>query len=371
MILPNPATRRSALSGFGLSRAGFLAAAVAGLVLSGCEQKAAQDDVQAQPVRAQAVSISQYQPVATITGQVQARIQTDLAFRVGGKVIERSVDVGSHVKAGDVLMRLDSTEQQADVTIAEANLRAAEADLKQKTLAYKRFQALLESQAIAQQSFDQAQQELTAAQASLQAAHAQLATAEDTLSYTELKADADGVITARRVEVGAVVSPAQAALTIAHDGPRDAVFDVYEAFFLKGEPSRDVEVRSISDARQKVSAVVRETSPVIDPRTGTIQVKLTLPREQDWPLGTPVTGDFLAPREKGAVLPWNAMSWTDGKPAVWVIDPESRTASLRAVDVALYRAHDFVVKSGLNTGDIVVTDGTKLIRPDEVLDWKG
>jgi membrane fusion protein, multidrug efflux system len=377
MILPHPRIRRRLLSRFGPSWSGprlgahLLLACIGGVALAGCDRQDAQTETSAQPVRVATVSIAHYQPIATITGQVQARIQTDLAFRVGGKVIDRSVDVGSHVKAGDVLMRIDNTEQKADVAIAEASLRAAEADLTQKKLAYRRYQALLESQAIAQQSFDQAQQELTSAQAALESARAQLATARDTLSYTELKADADGVITSRRVEVGAVVSPAQAALTIAHDGPRDAVFDIYEAFFLKGEPSTPVEVRSISDPGQKVEADIRETSPVINSKTGTIQVKLTLPESVQWPLGTPITGAFLAPQEKGAILPWNAMSWMEGKPAVWVVDPKSRMASLHPVDVALYRAHDFVVKSGLNAGDIVVTDGTKLIRPDEVLDWKG
>jgi membrane fusion protein, multidrug efflux system len=344
---------------------------IMGLALAGCGEPEKQTSPPNQLVKVEAATMGQYQPVADISGEVDARVQTDLGFRVGGKVIARDVDVGSHVHKGDVLMQLDNSEQQSDVAIAEASLRAAQADLKQKNLAFERYQALIAAHAIAQQVLDQAQQDLATAQGSLQVAEAQLATARDTLSYTTLRADADGIITARNVEIGAVVTAAQAALTIAHDGPRDAVFDVYEAFFLEGEPSKQVVVSSISNPDRKVTASIRETAPVIDAKTGTIHVKLKLPEDTDWALGTPVLGAFRAPEKTGITLPWSAMSSENGSPAVWVVDPKSRKATLRPVKIALYRLGDFVVSDGLKTGDLVVTDGTKLVRPDQILDWKG
>lgn len=343
----------------------------AGIALAGCNNDAKQSSAPEQLVKVDKAASTQYQPIAEISGQVQARVQTDLAFRISGKIIARNVDVGSHVQAGDVLMKLDNSQQQADVTIAEASLRAAQAGLKQKTLTFERYQTLYASRDVSQQVFDQAQQDMITAQASLEAAEAVLATAKDTLSYTELKADANGIITARNVEVGAVVSAAQAALTIAHDGPRDAVFDVYEAFFLKGEPSREVDVAAINGPGNKVTATIRETSPVIDSNTGTIRVKLTLPETASWPLGTSIVGNFRAPSATGMTLPWSAMSSAGGVSAVWVVDPKSRAVSLRPIKVALYRAGDFVVSGGLTSGDLVVTDGGKLLRPDEVVDWKG
>jgi multidrug efflux pump subunit AcrA (membrane-fusion protein) len=103
--------------------------------------------------------------------------------------------------------------------------------VSQKMLAFERARTLAKSQVIAQKIFDEARQDLTSAQASLKAAGAALATAEDALTYTELKADTNGIVTARNIEVGQVVSAAQSAFTLAHDGPRDAVFDVFEAFF--------------------------------------------------------------------------------------------------------------------------------------------
>jgi membrane fusion protein, multidrug efflux system len=348
-----------------------LAILAAGLALAGCDQSKTQAEQPPQPIRAISVSVTEYQPVATIHGQIQARIQTDLAFRVGGKVIERTVDIGNHVRTGDVLVRLDNSEQKADVTIAEATLRATQADLNQKTLAFQRYQSLLVSNVIARQVFDQARQDMTTAQAALESAQASLATARDILSYTELKADADGVITGRNVEVGTVVSPAQTAVTIAHDGPRDAVFNVYEAFFLKGDPSTQVEVSAIDDPTRKATALIRETSPVIDPTTGTIQVKLTLPEDAPWPLGATVVGAFLAPKDKGVALPWSAMTSMNGGPAVWVVDPASHTASLRPIQIALHRSGDFVVSDGLAVGDLVVTEGGNVIHPNEILDWRG
>lgn len=346
----------------------LLIAAVASL--TGCERQAVEAESKPQPVMAVAASVSSFQPVASITGEVEARIQTNLAFRVSGKVVERHVDVGARVKAGELLMRLDDSEQQSDLKIAEASLRAAQADVKQKTLAYQRYETLLEARAISQQVFDQAREGLATSQASLESAQANLETAKDALSYTALRADADGIVTARNVEVGSVVSAAQPALAIARDGPRDVVFDVYEAFFLKGEPSQEVEVSPISDQDRKATATIREISPVIDPQTGTIRIRLTLQDDQSWPLGTPVVGAFLGPAQKGTVLPWSAMSSQNGKPAVWVIDPATRTASLVPVDVSVYRSGDFIVRAGLSDGALVVTEGVKLVRPNELLDWE-
>jgi membrane fusion protein, multidrug efflux system len=348
----------------------MLLASMAVAALSACERQAAQTEVKSQPVRVVQAAISSYQPVAAITGQVEARIQTDIAFRVSGKVVERRVDVGAKVSAGEVLMRLDDSEQQSDLKIAQASVRAAEADVKQKTLAYQRYETLLEARAISQQVFDQAREGLTTSQASLDSAQANLETAQDALSYTVLKADAPGIVTARNIEVGTVVSAAQPVLTIARDGPRDVVFDVYEAFFLKGEPSQQVEVSPISNPGRKANATIREISPVIDPQMGTIRIRLTLEDDQSWPLGTPVVGAFLGPAQTGTILPWSAMSSENGQPAVWVVDAETRTASLKPVEISVYRSGDFIVSSGLSDGALVVSDGTKLIRPNEPLDWE-
>ncbi|MET4689270.1 efflux RND transporter periplasmic adaptor subunit [Sinorhizobium fredii] len=338
--------------------------------LAACEDKA---EVAAPPqqVRAVRASASEYQPSAQITGEVKARIQSDLSFRVSGRVIERFVDVGSHVRAGEVLARLGDTEQRADVEVARAGLESAQAIVKQKTLTFERYKALLRSRSISQATFDQAEKELRTARASLETAEAALATAKDALSHTELKADADGIITAREIEVGRVVSAAQAAFTLAHDGPRDAVFAVFEAFFMEGRPLADVDVAPVADRALEAQATIREIAPFIDTRTGTIRVKVALPEDAQWPLGTPVVGEFRSPSRKGIVLPAGAIASAMGEPAVWLIDPASRSVALQKIAVARYRQSDLIVAGGVAPQDLIVTEGGKFLKNGQVVAWEG
>lgn len=338
--------------------------------LAACEDKAEVPPAP-QQVRAVRASSAEYQPSAEITGEVKARIQSDLSFRVSGRVIERFVDVGLHVRAGDVLARLDDKEQQADVEVARAGLESAQAIVNQKTLTFERYEALLRSRSISQATFDQADKELRSARASLEAAEAALATAKDALSYTELKADANGIITAREIEVGRVISAAQPAFTLAHDGPRDAVFEVFEAFFLEGRPLADVEVAPIADRGLETQATVREVSPFIDTRSGTVRIKVALPEDAQWPLGTPVVGEFCSPTRKGIILPAGAIASAMGEPAVWLIDPEKRSVSLRKIAVASYRKSDLIVAGGIAPQDLIVTEGGKFLKEGQAVALKG
>ncbi len=324
-----------------------------------------------QQVRAISAASAQYQPIAEITGEVKARIQTELSFRVSGRVIERRVDVGAHVRAGEVLARLNDTEQQADVSVARAALESARAVVKQRTLAFERAKGLVQLQVISQETFDEARKDLTSAQASLEAAAAGLATAEDALSYTELKAEVDGIVTARSLEVGQVVSAAQSVLTLAHDGSRDVVFDVFEAFFLGGPPLTDVAVAPVGDRAQEVKGKIREVSPVIDTKAGTIRIKVALPEAARWPLGTPVVGKLRSAPADGIVLPYSAMTSARGEPAVWLVNSDNSSVSLRKVSVARYRRSDFVVTNGLSPNDLVVSEGGKFLREGQAVAWEG
>jgi RND family efflux transporter MFP subunit len=332
---------------------------------------AATQPLTAQPraVQAVAVVITDYRPATEITGEIAAQIQSSLSFRTGGRVTERLVDVGSHVRRGDVLARIDDTEQQADVDIARAKLQSAAATRVQKKLAYDRYEALLQSQTVSQATFDQAREELVTAHGAEETAKASLTIAQDALAYTEMKADADGIITARTIEVGQVVSAAQAALTLAHDGPRDATFDVFEALFFEGTPADDVDVTPI-DGSGTVRAKIREISPALDTKAGTIRVKVTLPEDAQWPLGTPVKGEFRSPSRSGAIVPWSTLTSTGGDPAVWIIDPDTRTVSLRRISVERYRTGDVVVAGGIEAKDLVVTQGGQFLREGQSVSWE-
>ena len=326
-------------------------------------------DAGARDVRAVQAVITQYQPTTEITGEVAARISSDLSFRTSGRVTGPLVDVGLHVKQGDVLARIDDTEQRADVEIARARLQAAAAEQVQKQLTFDRNQILLKSHTISQAAFDQAREELIVAQGAEETARAALATAEDALSYTELKADADGVVTARSIESGQVVSAAQTTVSLAHDGQRDAVFDVFEAFFLEGAPSDYVRVAPLEGPGQ-VRAKIREISPALDTKSGTIRVKVTLPDDAQWLLGTAVKGSFQSTPRSGAVIPWSALTSAGGEPGLWVIDAATRKVSLRPVGVGLYRTGQVVVASGLKPHELVVTEGGQFLHDGQAVNWE-
>ena len=279
--------------------------------------------------------------------------------------------MGSHVRAGEVLARLNDTEQQADVSVARAALKSAKSGRQTEDTELRALQALLQSQAIAKQIFDGAQEELLSAQASLDAAEATLATAEDALSYTELKADADGIITARTIEVGQVVSAAQSAFTLAHDGPRDAVFDVFEAFFLDGRPLADVDVAPVGGRADKVHAKIREMSPLIGTTGRHNPHQGSAARWCQWALGTSVVGTLRSSPHEGIVLPYNAIASAKGEPAVWLVDTQNSSVSLRKISVARYRKGDIVVTGGIASNDLVVTEGGKFLREGQAVAWEG
>lgn len=339
------------------------------LSLAGCDQEAA-SDVSHRHVRAVRASVVSYESAALSTGEVRPVTKTDLSFRAAGQVTHWEVDIGAHVKAGDILAKLDDTEQRADVEAARAGVHSAEAVVKQKMLAFKRFENLVASKAIPRATFDRAQEDLASARAALKAAETGLATAEDALSYMVLKADADGIITARRIEVGQVVALAQPAYTLARDGGRDAVFNVFKAFFLEGEPQADVRVALVDNPSVKTLARIREVSPTIDVGAGTVRVKVALPGEVQWPLGASVIGEFRPQTRTGIALPATAMSSADGDPAVWVINPATNVVTLKKVRVSQYRTADVLVASGLSPDELVVTEGNKFLRENQLVAWE-
>lgn len=340
----------------------FVAAAVA---LTSCEKQEGVQTTSPISVKTFAVTKGAAAKTASVTGDIRARVQTELSFRVSGQIVERLVDVGAAVKAGDVLARIDAQEQRADVAVAEANLQAAQAQELQARLTFQRQKSLFQTQVATRAALDEAQETLTRAEGSVASAQAQLDTARDALSYTELRADADGIITERNAEVGQVAQAAQSVFSLAHDGPRDAVFDVYEALYLGDKPEGNVTVTLLSNPTRQHAAPVREVSPTIDTSTGTIRVKVDLGDAPDMPLGAPVAGTFHSSSVEKIELPWSALTSEAGHPAVWVVDPGTSKVSLREVQVGAYETGKFEVDAGLSPGDLVVAEGLKFLRPGQ------
>lgn len=323
-------------------------------------------DGMARPVRIAPVHFEEREQTITITGEVVARVETDLSFRVGGRITGWFVDVGDAVKDGQVLARLDPEEQKADVEAAEAGVRAAEAQLRLARANFDRQRSLLNDGISTRRDYDDAETALRTAESAREAAIAQRDTAKEVLSYTELRAPADGIVTARLAESGQVVQAAQTMFTIADNGPRDAVFNVYESLFF-AQPAKDgVIITLLSDEKVRTTGHVREVSPTIDTQTGTVRVKVAMDRTPpEMTLGASVVGvGALAPR-RVAVVPWQALSGVDGKPALWVVDKADSTVSLRPVEVLSFETGTALVSGGIEEGETYVADGTKLLRPGQ------
>lgn len=332
------------------------------MALTGCNDHAPQTATRATLVRTAIVQPRARQASLTLTGEVQARFRADLSFRVSGRVVARTVDVGAHVNKGDVLARLDPAEQQADVDAATAAVASAEAQLRVAMATFERQKALITSGFTTRSVYDQAQEGLRTAEGLLEGAKAQLGTARDALGYTVLRAEADGVITARNLEVGQVVPAAQPVFSLAQDGERDAVFEVYESVFLGETDSRRVTLALVSDPSVTATGEVREISPAIDAKSSTIRVKVSIGNPPAaMMLGSAVVGTVMAKPQNEIALPWSALMAAGKKPAVWTVDPKTQTAALRPVTVGTYEAGQVLIRAGLEPGERVVIDGGKML----------
>jgi RND family efflux transporter MFP subunit len=313
-------------------------------------------------VRTATVRLQDRESSGTLTGDVQARFSTDLSFRVSGRVIARLVDVGAHINAGDVLARIDPAKQQVDLDAAIAHVAAAESQLRVAASTFKRQETLMSQRFTTQVLFDQAQEGLRTAEASLESAKAQLGRSKEALGDTELRATGAGVITARNLEVGQVMQAAQSAFTLAQDGDRDAVFDVDESIFFHEPEDGKIVLTLLSDRHVTAVGRVRAVSPAIDQKSQTVRVKVAIENPPAaMTLGSAVAGTIRWKPVKQIVLPWSALMAIGSAPAVWVVDPGTRTVSLKPVTVDSYQTGTVVIKGGLQPGQRVVVDGGKLL----------
>ncbi len=312
------------------------------------------------------VEITDFAPTITVTGVIAAQIQSELSFRVSGKIRERLANVGEPVTANQILARLDPDEQQAELQSAEAGVKSAEALFHQTTANFERQKSLLATGNTTRRDHDQAEANQRSAQAQLEQARGQLASARDQLSYTELRAGADGIIVGLSAEAGQVVTQAQPVYTLARDGARDAVFNVHEWGLANVAMDKGLTVSLVSDPAVKTIGDVRLISPAVDPSNMTVTVKVGL-RETPpaMVLGSLVNGTGPMKQHKVFLLPWGAIFELDGKPAVWVVDPRSSTVSLKPVVIDRYNRDSIAVTGGIEPGQTVVTAGVQMLRPGQ------
>lgn len=333
-------------------------------VFSACSSEAPKAP-EIRPVRTVVVEPKSIDDDRQAVGEIRARVESDLAFRVSGKVVSRTVDVGARVSKGDILARLDEQDYRNKLKSAEADVSSAAATLNEAKGSEERLKQLLSTGATTRANYDAALKNLRASEAKLESSNAALDLARDQLKYTELRADFDGLITAVGAEVGQVVNIGQMVVRLADPSERDAVFNIAESAF-RGRPAGDrpeVIVALLSNPAVKAEGAVREISPVADPTTRTFQVKVGLRSPPDQlRFGSSVVGRLKISTAPVVVLPGSALLDKAGKPAVWVLRNETMSVSLKPVVVARYETDRVILSEGLVKGDVVVTAGVHRLR---------
>jgi membrane fusion protein, multidrug efflux system len=305
-----------------------------------------------------AVSESSY------TGVVRARYESDLAFRVGGKVVSRYVELGQRVRAGQPLFRLDPEDYELALKAAEADLATAEAEVKYATAEDDRLRRLWGRRAASIAEFEKGRADRDVAVGRRDRAVKALALARNRLSYCTLAADADGVVTELPGEAGLVVAEGQPVARLERDGGREAVVSLPEN---RVEAARSARARVTlwSAPGGSLPAELREVSPAADPVTRTYQARFSLPGAGPGvELGMTATVHLTpAGSAPGFVLPLSSLLRRSDRPAVWVVGRGAGRPTLTPVEVREYRQESVVIAAGVKPGDLVVTSGVQKIDP--------
>jgi membrane fusion protein, multidrug efflux system len=306
----------------------------------------------------------------TLVGELVARDVLTASFSASGRISAVKVDEGDVVEAGALLAKMDSVQQEQAVRAAEAGVTTAQADFQQAQENLNRQTALLERGAATRTSRDTAEDAFGVAEGSLAQAAADLDRAQEALNDTTLYATSAATVTARMIEPGQVVGAAQPVFELAVGDGVDAVFEVPEALLTQSGGSAEIALSLLDQPEDAFSGTVREVSPLVDAETGTVDVTLTVSGAPPGvTYGDPVRG--VARRQSGdhVVLPYLAMSTTEGGPAVWVVDPVSHTVTLQSVVVDRFETGNIILKAGLADGTLVVTEGAQLLYPGRLVSF--
>ncbi|OUM33592.1 efflux transporter periplasmic adaptor subunit [Pseudomonas sp. 1239] len=318
------------------------------------------------PVLSQVVQAQDQARLGRFAGSIQARYESTLGFRVGGRIARRWVDVGATVKAGDTLATLDPTDQQNQLRAAEGDLAKVQAQWINAQANARRQQQLFDRGVGAQAQLDIAQTDLKTTGASLEQAKAAVNQARDQLGYSTLQADHPAVVTAWQAEAGQVVTAGQGVVTLARPDVKEAVIDLPAG--LADELSGEVKflVAAQLDPSVNTSAVLREIEPQADAATRTRRARLTLADTPEaFRLGTAISVTLSSAIQPRSELPLSALQEVDGHTRVWVVDPQQHTVSLRDVKVSERLDNSVVLSAGLQPGERVVTAGVNSLKPGQ------
>lgn len=345
----------------GIVRPGWgVLALLSAVALAGCQEPKAQTSkAPDRPVLVTAVAYAPARPERTFVATIRPRVETDLGFRVPGKVARRLVAVGDTVKAGQPLAVLDETDLRLQQEQAEAERSAASSALAQVEGDLARASTLRAQGWTAEASLDRLKAQAAEARGRLARAERALSLARNAASYAVLAADADGVVTATPAEAGQVLAAGQPAIRLARLGEREALVAVPETL-VAGLGEAEAQVSLWSDPGRRYTARLRELAPSADASSRTYAARFSLPDADDAVrLGMTATLTLRSGQgDRAARLPLSALYNAGSGPSVWTVK-EDGSIELKPVQVSAYEARDVLVSGGVEEGDRVVTLGVQ------------
>jgi multidrug efflux system membrane fusion protein len=330
------------------------------VALSACSKPAPRNE-EVRPVRALVLAAGDAAVTAEFSGEVRARIESRLGFRVGGKITERRVDVGALVKRGQVLMQLDPQDLKLAQAQTQAVLRAAETSRDLARADVKRYQELRASNFVSHAVLDSKLSALRAAEANVDAALAAFRAQSNQAGYASLVSDVDGVVTAIDAEAGQVVTPGMPVVRIARTDQLDVVIGIPEDKVDSIRKATAVSVRLWADPGQRIVGAVREVAPAADPATRTYAVKVAIPASADVRLGMTAVVQFSSHGGAGQLrVPLSALHQHKGNSAVWLL--ENGVVRLAPVQLGSAIGNEVLLAGGVQAGQTVVTAGVNLLK---------
>lgn len=306
--------------------------------------------------------------VEAFPGEVRARLESELAFRIGGKISKRLVDSGARVKKDQPLAELDPEDVRLQLEAARAQVGAAEANLKLVRAERDRYQTLLERQMISRSQYDTVENQYRAGEARVKQIRAEFNVANNQAGYSVLRSQADGVIASRRAEVGQVVAAGQTVFTLAADGEREVLISLPEQGVERFRIGQPVSVELWSQPGQRFQGSIRELSPAADPQSRTYAARVAfkdakVPAE----LGQSARVFVQTNGDVPLSVPLSALTAEAGAPYVWVVDPKDSTVKRRPVRIGAYGEDRVPVLEGLQADDWVVAAGVQVLREGQTV----
>lgn len=345
---------------------GFLgwAGLLCALVLAGCEQPEGQE-LLPRPVLV-ALPLPAHEGAGMYPGEVRARFQPELAFRVSGKIIERKVQNGQRVKAGDVLAELDPADLQLQVQAMQAQQQDAQAGLTLARDELQRYQKLYERNLLSESQLDSLHTREKSARARLTQAGAALENAKNQLHYSQLLAPEDGIIAQTRAEAGQVVAAGQSVFVLAADGPREVEFSIPEQAYVGFAIGQPVQVALLNQPDVRLSGTIRELEQAADPRSRTYNARVSL-GEAAAELGQSARVYIGGQSTQAWFVPLSAVTGEQQQAFVWRFDQRSGTVQKLPVHARSYDDRYVLVDQGVQANDWLVVAGVHLLQEGQAV----